>query len=119
LAGTVAAPTFTVDTSIRSFFIDFGFNFSQATRTSERPGRFASGETVQIRVGTSGPVDPSAFTLGIAKVAGTGLNGLGGAAILTGRPGHTASVPEPGSLLAVVLGLGVFGVRRFSSSPTA
>ena len=110
LSGVVATPTFTVDTTIRSFFIDFGFNFSQATRTSERAGRFGAGETVQILVGTTGLVDPSEFDLGIAKVGGTGVNGVGGAAVLNGSP--SASVPEPGSLMALMIGFGAFGLRR-------
>ena len=110
LSGVVATPTFTVDTTIRSFFIDFGFNFSQATRTSERAGQFGSGEVVRILVGTNGLIDPSEFDLGIAKVGGTGANGVGGAAVLTGSP--SASVPEPGSLMALMIGFGAFGLRR-------
>ena len=61
-------------------------------------------------MGTNGLIDPSEFDLGIAKVGGTGANGVGGAAVLTGSP--SASVPEPGSLMALMIGFGAFGLRR-------
>ena len=112
LSGTVATPTFTVDTSIRSFFIDFGFGFSDAGRTSEREGRFQAmdpQEVVQIVVGTTGEIDLSAFTLGVAKIGGTGTDGRGEAATLIGDP--IASVPEPATLLLLIAG-GAFIRRR-------
>ena len=112
LSGTVYRPTFTVDTSIRSFYIDFGFGFSDSGRASEIAGRMDVGDVVQIAVGTNGDVDLSHFDLGVAKVGGTGVNGLGGGAVLTGRPGHTASVPEPGSLMALMIGFGALTLRR-------
>ena len=105
LSGTVATPSFTVDTSIRSFFIDFGFGFSDAGRTTEREGRFQAmdpQEVVQIVIGTTGQIDLSEFTLGVAKIGGTGTDGRGEAATLIGD--QVASVPEPGSLLLMMVG---------------
>ena len=115
LSGIVTAPTFTVDSSIRSFFIDFGFGFSDSGRTIDRQNRFQAmdpNEVVQIVLGTTSNINLSDFTLGVAKIAGTGVDGRGAAAVLTGRAADVASVPEPASLLLVGLGMTALGVRR-------
>lgn len=115
LSGIVATPTFTVDSSIRSFFIDFGFGFSDSGRTTDQQNRFQAmdpNEVVQIVLGTTSNINLSDFMLGVAKVAGTGLDGRGAAGVLTGRGSDVASVPEPASLLLVGLGMAAFGARR-------
>lgn len=107
LSGTVAKPAFSVDSSIRSFFIDFGFGFSDTA-----DGRFQAmdpNEAVRILLTTTGDVDVSQFTQGVAKVAGGGDNGAGGSFVLTGGP---TPVPEPGSLMALMVGFGVLSIRR-------
>jgi hypothetical protein len=113
VSGIVGTPSFTVDSSIRSFFIDFGFGFSTSGRYSEREQRFQAmdpNEVVQILIGTTGDVDLSHFDLGVAKVAGAGEGGLSSAIVLTGTP--SASVPEPSSLLLMALGFGAVTARR-------
>jgi hypothetical protein len=115
LSGVVATPTFAINTSIRSFFIDFGFAFSDDLSTSGRDRRFQAmdpDEVVQIIVGTSGAVDLNQFVLGVAKVAGAGTNGRSSAIVLTGTPTTPTSIPEPQSLLAVLVGFGAFTAHR-------
>jgi hypothetical protein len=115
LSGLVAAPTFTVDSSIRSFFIDFGFGFSSSGQTIDQQNRFQAmdpNEVVQIVLGTTSNIDLSDFTLGVAKIAGTGVDGRSDAGVLTGRASDVASVPEPASLLLMGLGMAAFGARR-------
>jgi hypothetical protein len=122
LSGIVGTPRFTVDSSIRSFFIDFGFGFSDSGRASEVQNRFQAmdpNEVVQIVVGTNSTINLADFTLAVAKVGGTGQDGRGSAAVLVGRGADVASVPEPTSLLLVGLGVTVFGVRRRSVVPIA
>jgi hypothetical protein len=112
LSGTVATPTFTVDSTLRTFHIDFGFGFSDDGSTSGRDNRFQAmdpNEVVQIVVGTTSNIDLAHFQLGIAKVAGAGVDGRSGAITLTGTP---VSVPEPGSLMALLAGLGTLTAHR-------
>jgi PEP-CTERM motif len=114
LSGTVSTPTFTVDSSIRTFFIDFGFAFSQDGRNPQ--GRFQAmdpNEVVQIVVGTTGSVSLDAFTLGVAKVAGAGTNASSGPIVLVGDP--VSAVPEPTSMMLMAMGLIGYGIRRRSS----
>jgi hypothetical protein len=109
LSGNVAEPVFSVNSSIRTFFIDFGFGFSHTA-----DGRFQAmdpNEVVQILVGTTGDVSTSQFNLGVAKLAGVGDGGAGGSVVLNGTP-SPISVPEPGSWLAVMVGLGTVTIRR-------
>jgi hypothetical protein len=111
LSGTVGVPSFTVDTSIRSFFIDFGFAFPD-DRNRENWFQAANpNESVQMVVGTTGDVDLSAFLLGIAKIGGAGTDGGSGSITLTGAPSQHASIPEPSSLALVGLGIAAF-LRR-------
>jgi hypothetical protein len=110
LNGIVYTPTFSVDTTVRTFFLDFGFLFSQVSNGTHGAGRFQSGDSVRILVGTSGLVDADEFTMGVAKLAGAGTDGRSGGIMLTGTA--TASVPEPGTLLAMAMGLGVAAIRR-------
>jgi hypothetical protein len=115
IQGNVVAPTLTVDSSIRSFFIDFGFAFPYLGRATERDGRFQAmdpNEIVQIALRTTSVIDASQFTEGVAKVAGAGTDGLSNAIVLTGAPSQTASVPEPGTLGALIVGLATFSLRR-------
>ena len=122
LSGIVGVPRFSVNSSIRSFFIDFGFGFSDSGRASEVQNRFQAmdpNEVVRIVVGTNSTINLADFTLAVAKVAGTGLDGRGSAAVLVGRSADVASVPEPTSLLLVGLGVTVFGMRRRSLVPIA
>ena len=119
IAGTVYRPTFSVDTAIKSFYIDFGFLFSDSTRTSQIAGRMDVGDVVQMLIGTTGSIDITRFDLGVAKVGATGLNGLGGGAVLTGAPSTTARVPEPGSLMALMVGFGALTLRRRTMSGLA
>ena|SRR5687768_3422443 len=115
LSGIVAVPTFTVDSSIRSFFIDFGFGFSDDGRTIGRENRFQAmdpNEVVRIVVGTTSNINLSDFQSGIAKVAGTGTDGRGSAGVLVGRQAPAASVPEPTTLMVLGMGLAGFGFRR-------
>ena len=109
LSGNVARPLFTVDSTIRSFFIDFGFGFSGA----QSEGRFQAmdpNEVVQILIGTTGDVAMAQFNLAVAKLEGMGDGGASGSVVLTGTP--QAAVPEPGSLMALMVGLGTLTVRR-------
>jgi len=110
LNGTVYTPTFSVDTAVRTFFLDFGFAFSQLSNGTHGAGRFQSGDSVQILVGTNGLVDADEFTMGVAKLAGAGSDGRSGGIMLTGTA--TASVPEPATLLTIAMGLGAAAFRR-------
>jgi hypothetical protein len=112
LAGTVYTPTFKVNTAIKSFYIDFGFLFSDSARSSEIAGRMDIGDVVQMLIGTTGAIDVSRFDLGVAKVGALGVDGRSGGAVLTGSPSLTATVPEPGSLVALMVGFGALGLRR-------
>jgi hypothetical protein len=112
LSGTVARPTLTVDTSIRSFFIDFGFVFPDDRNRDNWFQAANPNEIVQMVVGTTGDVDLSQFLLGVAKVGGAGEGGLSGAITLTGEPSTYASVPEPTSLALVGVGFAALCVRR-------
>ena len=122
LSGIVGTPRFIVDSSIRSFFIDFGFGFSDSGRASEVQNRFQAmdpNEIVQLVVRTTSTINIADFTLGVAKLAGTGLDGRGSAAVLVGHGADVASVPEPTSLLLIGLGVTVFGMRRRSMTRVA
>lgn len=114
ISGQVARPTFSVDSSIRSFYIDFGFAFSQDGRYPGVDGRFQAmdpNEVVQMIIGTTGEADLSQFQLGIAKVGGAGDGGTANAIVLTGTP---VRVPEASSLLFSVIGFGALALpRRF------
>jgi hypothetical protein len=116
LSGIVGTPTFLIDSSISAFAIDFGFAFSQG-RGALRDGRFQANdpnELVQILVGTTGTVDLDNFSRGFAKIGGAGDNGASGAIVLTG--GRTATVPEPGSLMLLLIGAGIESARRRRSA---
>ena len=112
LAGTVTTPTFKIDTAIKAFYIDFGFFFADSAKASEIAGRMDIGDVVQMVIGTTGLIDISLFDLGVAKVGAIGVDGRGGGAVLTGNPSSTATVPEPGSLMALIVGFGAITLRR-------
>lgn len=118
LSGTVARPTFSVDSTIRAFTIDFGFAFPDSPNRSDWFQAANPHESVQMVVGTTGDVDLNQFLLGIAKIGGAGANGLSGSITLTGTPSQTHSIPEPGSLALVGLGMATFWARR-SRAPRA
>lgn len=111
LSGNVGRPLFSVDSSIRSFFIDFGFGFSGAA-SDDRFQAMDPNEVVQILIGTTGDVAMAQFNLAVAKLEGVGDGGNNGSVVLTGTPQAAAAVPEPGSLMALMVGLGGLTVRR-------
>jgi hypothetical protein len=102
-----------VDTAIKAFFIDFGFAFSSSDSNATRQGRFQASdpdEVIQILVGTTGNVELHRFHRGVAKVGGTGDGGVSGGAVIVGT--NTASVPEPGTLASLLVGVAAVGLRR-------
>ena len=81
---------------------DFSFDFQTDKNSPVGDGRFQIGEQTTILVETTGSVDLSKFTLGVAKIGAVGGNGSNSVTLAT-------SVPEPSSFLLLGLVASVCG----------
>jgi hypothetical protein len=93
LEGTVDNPTLFLNQKLTSFLVDVGAAFAN-TGT----GRFSPDEVIEIKIATTGLINPLLFTGFYAKVGGVGANGNYSATLTT---------PEPSTL--VLFSMASFG----------